>query len=164
MQYTPANISCFPRRLEDVLKTCLQNLFQRRLQDVLKTSSQDVLKTSSNTSSSRRLQEDVFKASSRRRLAIMSWRRLQDVLKDKKIVTLKTSSRRLQEEVLQLCLEDVFNTSWKTKKCYGEDVFKTSSRRLQYVFFKTNVCWDILPFSLKTMHKMWWRDYSQILF
>ena len=33
--------------------------------------------------------------------------------------------------------------SWKTKKCYTEDVFKTSSRRLQYVFTKTNVCWVV---------------------
>ena len=72
----------------------------------------------------------------------------------------KTSSRRLEDvfsvtlfvfqdvfktclqDVLQLCLQDVFKTSWKTKKCYTEDVFKTSSRRLQYVFIKTNVCWD----------------------
>ena len=46
------------------------------------------------------------------------------------------------QDVLQLCLQDVFKTSWKTKKCYTEDVFKTSSRRLQYVFIKTNVCWD----------------------
>ena len=42
---------------------------------------------------------------------------------------------------MQLCLQDVFMTSWKTKKCYTEDVFKTSPRRLQYVFTKTNVCW-----------------------
>ena len=80
----PANISCFPRRLQDVLairlpKTssrCLQDVFKafsRHLQDVF----QDVFKTSSKTSS-RHLQ-DVFKTS------------LQDVL--------------------QLCLQDVLSTS-----------------------------------------------------
>ena len=80
----PANISCFPRRLqrntfrlprplEDVFKTYLQYVFLKRLQDVFA-----------------------------RRLAIMSSRRLQDVLEDKKML---------------------------------------HSRRLQYVFTKTNVCW-----------------------
>ena len=44
------------------------------------------------------------------------------------------SSRRLQ---------DVFKTPWKTKKFYTEDVLKTSSRRLQYVFTKTNSSWLI---------------------
>ena len=34
------------------------------------------------------------------------------------------------QNVLQLCLGDVFKTSWKTKKCYTEDIFKTSSVRL----------------------------------
>ena len=70
-------------------------------------------------------------------------RRLQDLF--------KTSSRRLQDifktclqDVLQLYLQDVFKTSWKTNKCYTEDVLKTSSRCLQYVFTKTNVCWEEL--------------------
>ena len=78
----PANISCFPRRLEDVFKKCLQDLFQRRLQDVLKMSLQDVFKTFS-----RHLQD------------LSARRLLQDVL--------KTSSKRLREDVLQLCLRDV---------------------------------------------------------
>ena len=30
----------------------------------------------------------------------------------------------------------------RQKKCYTEDVFKASSRRLQYVFTKTKVYWD----------------------
>ena len=81
---------------------------------------QDVLKTSS-----RRLQ-DVFAI----RLPKMSSRRLQDVFAKRLAIM---SSRRLQ---------DVFKTSWKTKKCYTEDVLKTSSRSLQYVFTETNVCWD----------------------
>ena len=63
-------------------------------------------------------------------------RRLQDVF--------KTSSKKCLQDVLQLCLQDVFKTSWKTKKYYTEDVFKTSSRRLQYVLTKTNVCWVVL--------------------
>ena len=40
-------------------------------------------------------------------------------------------ARRLQEDVLQTRLEDVLKTSWRRlgrqKKCYTEDVFKTSS-------------------------------------
>ena len=40
------------------------------------------------------------------------------------------SSRRLQEDVLQTRLEDVLKTYWKTKKCYAEDVLKTSSTRI----------------------------------
>ena len=68
----------------------------------------------------------------------------------------KTSSRRVcktscnyvfktcLQDVLQLCLQDVFKTSWKTKKCYTEDVLKTSPIRLQYVFTKTNVCWETI--------------------
>ena len=67
LPYYPANIYCFPRRLqrnnsrlprplEDVFKTYLQYVFLKRLQDVL----QDVFKTFS-----RRL-EDVFKTSWRR--------------------------------------------------------------------------------------------------
>ena len=46
-------------------------------------------------------------------------------------------SRRLQD-----VLRDVFKTSWKTKNCYAEDLFKTPSRHV----FKTssrpaNVFW-----------------------
>ena len=44
-------------------------------------------------------------------------RRLEDVL--------KTSSRPLTN-----CFEDVFKLSWKTKNCYTEGVFKTSSRHV----------------------------------
>ena len=57
-----------------------------------------------------------------------SWRRLKDVL--------KTTWRRLEDVLGRRIantswwrLEDVFKRSWKTK-CYTEDVFKTSSRRL----------------------------------
>ena len=66
---------------------------------------------------------------------------LQDVFQEVFKTSSKTSSRRLAI-MSSRHLQDVFKTSWKTKKCYTEDVFKTSSRRLQYVFIKTNVCWD----------------------
>ena len=66
-------------------------------------------------------------------------RRLQDVF--------KTSSRPLQDVFARhlaimssRCLQDIFKTSWKTKNI----TLKTSSRLLQYVFTKTNVCWDVV--------------------
>ena len=111
---SPANISAFPRRLEDVfsiiilcLPRRLQDVFairlpqtpSRRLQDVFKTSSQDVFKTSS--------------------------RRLQDLLPRCLLqVFLKRSSRHLHEDVLQLRLEDV--RLERQKKV----ILKTSSVRL----------------------------------
>ena len=68
-KFVPANISCFPRRLQrntfrlprrlqDVFKTCLQDVLQLCLQDVFKTCLQDVLQL---------CLQDVFKTSSRRR-------------------------------------------------------------------------------------------------
>ena len=54
----------------------------------------------------------------------------------------KKSSRRLAI-VSRTCLKDVLKTYWKTKKCYSEDVIKTSFRRLRYVFIKTSVCWKL---------------------
>ena len=50
----------------------------------------------------------------------MSWRRLEDVL--------KRSWRGLEE---------VLKTSW-------QDILKTSSRRLEDVFIKTNVFWEVI--------------------
>ena len=48
----------------------------------------------------------------------------------------------------QIHLQHVFQTSWKTKNCYAEDVLKRiqdmSWRRLQDVLKITNVSWDIL--------------------
>ena len=103
----PANISCFPRRLQDVFSVTLF-VFQ------------DLFKTSS-----RRLQ-DVFAI----RLPEMSSRRLQDVFKT------------CLQDVLQLCLQDVFKTSWKTKKCYTEDVFSTSSPRQMFAgFIGASISW-----------------------
>ena len=89
----------------------------------------------------------------------MSWRRLQS----NNFSSFKTSSRR----VCKTFFKDVFKTSsrciCKTSSSRRlQDVFKTfsrrrlerqksvtlktSSRRLQYVFIKTNVCWDMMIF------------------
>ena len=54
----PPNISCFPRRLQDVFKTSSRRL-PRRLQDVFKTCLQDVLQL---------CLQDVFSTSSPRRM------------------------------------------------------------------------------------------------
>ena len=51
------------------------------------------------------------------------------------------SSRCLQEDVLQLCLEVILKTSWKTKKFLHWI-------HLQYVFTKTKVCWAVSLFYL----------------
>ena len=79
--------------------------------------------------SSRRLQCNNFSSSK------MSSRRLQDVPQD-------VFTRRFQ---------DVFKTSWETKNCYSEDVFKTCLKDVFKTCLKnvfktswrpTNVCWD----------------------
>ena len=66
--------------------------------------------------------QNVFKTFPRR----LS-RRLQDVLA---IHLFLDVSRRLQQDVLQLSLEGVLKTSWKTKNV----TLRTSSRRLKDVF------------------------------
>ena len=92
--YNPANISCFPRRLENVFSITLfvfQDVLKtswRRLQDIFtirlpKTFSRRVCKTSCNY---------VFKTFSRR---------LQDVLEDKKMLHWRRLTR----------LQDVFKAS-----------------------------------------------------
>ena len=105
------------RRLEDVFSVTLF-VFQ----DVFKTSSRRICNTSS---------WNVFKTLSRRLP-----RGLQDVFQD----VFKTCL----QDVLQLCrqlrLQDVFI-------CHTEDVLKTSWRRLQHVFTKTNVCWNVVIMS-----------------
>ena len=118
----PANISCFPRRLEDVFSVTVFDL-TRCLEDVLKTSSRGACKMSSENVF-KMSSQDVFKMSSGRLQGILARRLLQGVL--------KTYSRRIQEDVLQLCLEDVLKTSQKTKKCYTEDAFSTSSPRRMF--------------------------------
>ena len=136
-------------RLEDILKMSWRR-FSRRLEDVLKTSSkrlEDVLKMSWRP----------FCKTSWRRLGNVlktSWRRLENVL--------KTSWRRLEdvwprriywswpsclEDVLKTPSEDIrlrrTNSSWsrRLQDAIWRQRRKTSSRRFQDVFSKTNVCW-----------------------
>ena len=122
-----------------------------RLENILKISLQDVLKMSWRRLS-RRL-EDVLKT---------SWRCLEDVFASRLEGVLKTSWKLLKdvwpkrmywswprrlENVLKTFSEDVrlrrTYSSWRRL----QDVFwrwrrKMSSRRLQDVFIKTNVCWE----------------------
>ena len=116
----PSKLSSWWRRTEDVLSVTFFCL-QRRLEYILRTSSRHNFKASSW----RRLQEEVFKTSSRRLgrcLEIMFWSHLQDILKTSCKDVLKT----FLEDLLQTRLEDVLKTSNR----YPEDVFKTSYRRL----------------------------------
>ena len=72
--------------------------------------------------------QDFFKMSSRHVLKTSS-RRLQR----NDFSSSKTSSRRLQE-VFARRLRDIFKTSWKTKTCYAEDLWKTSLRHILKMF------------------------------
>ena len=103
----PSNISCFPRRLQDVTLFFFQDLLKTSWK-VLKTYLQYVLYVFLKCL--RDVLQGVFKTFSRR---------LQDVFKT------------CLQDVLQLCLQDVL-----------EDKKMLHWRRLQYVFTKTNVCWD----------------------
>ena len=95
-----------------------------------------------------------------RHLCKTSWRCLEDVLKTFLQYVLKTSSRGLEDIVARRLkyvlkrfwrclgktswrrLEDVWSRRiyWSWSRRLG-DVLKTSSRCLQKVFIKTNVCW-----------------------
>ena len=97
----PANICWSSRRVEDIFKTCLEEVFNTSsvlqfyvFQDVLKTSYEYVLKTSWRRFLD--LSQVVLKTYSRR-------------LERPKIVTLKTSWRRL-EDMSWRRLEDI---SWR---------------------------------------------------
>ena len=117
------------------------------LENVLNISLQDILKMSW-----RRL-EDIFKTSWRHManmnilvLTKASWRQLEDIFwrhkaKGNIFVLMKTSWRPL---------EDVF---WRRRR-------KTSSRRLQDVFIKTNVCW--VNFSHDSELKLWFLSSSNL--
>ena len=100
----------------------------------------------------------VFKTSwnASRRICDTSWRRFEDVLKtswrrmDKTYILVltktKTSRRRL-EDVLwsRMINKDIFvfiKTSWRRlENVFWRQRRKTSSRCLQDIFIKTNVCW-----------------------
>ena len=76
--------------------------------------------------------QDVFNTSSRRlqRNTFRLPRPLEDVFKT------------CLQDVLQLCLQDIFKTSSRRLGRQKNVTLKTSSRRPQYLFTKTNVCWD----------------------
>ena len=132
-------------RIEYVLKLYYQEQFNLIicLESVLKTSLQDVLKVSwrcLEDAFAKRL-KDILKISWKR-LSNKSWRCLEGLL--------KTSWRHL-ENALKMSWRHMTKTNilvliktfWRSL----EDVFwswrwKTSSRLLQNVFIKTNVCWD----------------------
>ena len=63
-------------------------------------------------------------------------------------------------------LQDVFMTSsrrlGRKKKRYIEDVFKTSLRRFQYVFTKTNVCCAVPVQSFTYIHILYDWDFFKI--
>ena len=69
----------------------------------------------------------------------MYWRRLQHVFS----VTVLRLPRRL---------EDVLKTTWKTKKCYDEDVLKTCLEDVLKTCLE-----DVLKTSWKHVFKMFWR-------
>ena len=104
--------------LDDMSWKRLGDIFVRRLEDVLKTSwrhLRDFLKTS---------WQDVLKT---------SWKRLEGVLKTYD----HNEYIRVDQDVLKMSWRRLLKT--KTK-----DVFKTSSKRLQDIFIKTNVCWGCI--------------------
>ena len=120
----PANICWSSRHLENVLKTCLE--------DVFKTSWRHALKTSS-----KRLQRNNFS------LSKTSWKRLKDVLKTSCKNVLKTSWKTKNcyaadalktpwRHVFKMSSRHVFKTSLR-------HVSKTSSRRLLGMF-TGNIC------------------------
>ena len=81
------------------------------------------------------------------------WYSILEVLNSTLIMqdVFKTFSRRLQDlfktclqDIWQLCPQDVFKTSSRRHGRQKNITLKTSSRILQYVFTKTNVCWDVV--------------------
>ena len=122
----------FARRLEDVLKTSL-----KRLEDVLKMSGRHF---------SRRF-EDVLKTFRRRLEGVLKtfWRSLQIILETSWQDVLKRSWRHLVKTYGQA---EYFGLDQDVLKTFSEDVtlrwtYLSWSRRLEGVFIKTNVCWDI---------------------
>ena len=121
----------WPRQILDLgkqftLMIRLENSFARRFEDVLKAywgRIQNILKTSL------------------RHLSKTSWRCLEGVFARRLENVLKRSWRRMVKTNLLVLIK----TSWRRL----ENVLrgrrrKTSSRRLQDNFIKTNVCWDML--------------------
>ena len=96
--------------------------------------------------------QDVFKTSSTHLQNFFAKTSCQDVL--------KTTSKRLQD-ALQRCLQDIFKTFSRRiikLNCFSSPVFKTSSRRIQYVF-ETNCEDEYLQRDLPRLH--FWEIYGQ---
>ena len=108
-----------------------------RLENVLKTSLQDALKMS---------WRHFCKTCCWGRLCKKSWRCLEDVL--------EMSSKRLedvlktygQDEYIGLD-QDVFKTS--SEDVWLRRIYSSRSRRLEDVFIKTNIYWEVFEFSQK---------------
>ena len=115
----------------------------RRLQDVI---AKCLPKTSS------RRPEDIFRTP---HLQDAFARHLQKVFKT-------SSSRRHQDVFKKTSCNYVLKTSWKTKNV----TLKTSSRRLQYVFTKTNVCcvFNRIVKNLQCILKGWWKYHEKTFF
>ena len=122
----------------------LADIFARRLENVLKTFLQDVLKTvwrPLENVLARRL-EDVLKTPWRY-FCKTSWRCLRDILKTYD----QDEYIGLNQDVLKTFSEDVWvRQIYLSRSRRLEEVLwirrrKTCSRSLQDVFFKTNVCW-----------------------
>ena len=129
-------------RLESVLKPFGFLASSGRLQNVFKTSSkrlEGVLKMSWRR----------FCKMSWRRLGKTSWTRLEDVLKTSWKDILKTYSQdkyfALDQEVLKTSSED----AWLRQ------IYLSWSRRLQDVFIKTNVWWD-MTIKQQIRHGTWY--------
>ena len=100
----------------------MNNLFRIR---ILQHGLKFFLKSELNWAESNKTRHLLLCKTYLRRLEDMSSRRLQHVFR----VTIFRLPRRLEEAM---------KTSWKTKNCYAEDVFKTSWRRFGD---KENVYW-----------------------
>ena len=111
---------------------CFSKTSWRRLQHNNSLSSKTTSGRVCNTSST-----NAFKTSSRCLQDVFA-RRLQDVFKTSSRLASKMSSSSLLEEVFKtsswrrLAVTSWRRTSWKTKKCYTEDVFSTSSPRRMF--------------------------------
>ena len=84
----------------------------------------------------KRLQPDNFSSSK------TSWRCLEDIFKTCLRYVLQKPLQDVFQDVFKTYLQDVLRPFEDVLKISCNYVLKTSSRRLQYVFTKTNVCWE----------------------
>ena len=135
-------------RLQNVLKMSSRHIcenFWKCFEDVLKTYQQDVLKMSW------RNLEDILKT---------PWKRFQDASKTFLQKVLKTSWKRLEDVLKTYGQDEYIGLEQDALKTSSEDVWlirillktktKDVSRRLQDVFIKTNVCWQVVLLLMTT--------------